>query len=139
VTPPRTVWLAFALLGVVGTVPLLEFPIAGVLLLVLAFAGIAWRPPRTAAVAGLVTGAGGAWTGLLLRVQISCDAFNAVPGQGCEAPGIDGWIAVGGVILAIGLIATLVAVLRQRDRHPPAERDTDGHEERGAPVDVDLA
>jgi len=139
VTPPRTAWLAFALLGVVDTVLLLEFPIAGLLLLGFAVAGIAWRPPRTAAVAGLVTGVGGAWTGLLLRVQVSCDAFNAVPGQGCEAPGIDGWIAFGVVILAIGVIATLVAVLRQRDRHPLAERDTDGDEERGAPVDVDLA
>lgn len=75
----------------------------------------------------------------MLRVKVSCDAFNAVPGQGCESPGVEGWIAIGVVILAIGMIATLVARLRQRDRHPLAERDANSHEERAAPVDIDLA
>lgn len=55
-TPPRTAWLAFALLGILDTVLLLEFPIAGLLLLVLALAGVMWRPPRLAAFAGLLTG-----------------------------------------------------------------------------------
>jgi hypothetical protein len=95
---------------------LLEFPIAGLVLLGLAIAGLIWRPPHLAAFAGLVTGMGGAWTGLMVRVNLSCDAFNAVPGQGCEAPGIDGWIASGAVILAIGMLATVFVVLRGRAR-----------------------
>jgi hypothetical protein len=115
-TRPLTAWLAFALLGVLDTVLLLEFPPAGLLLLVLAIAGMAWRPPRGAALAGLLTGIGLTWTGLMVRVNVSCEAFDAVPGQGCEAPDIDGWIAIGGAILAIGVLVTVGRVLHQRAR-----------------------
>jgi hypothetical protein len=115
-TPARTAWIAFLILGVLDTVLLLEFPPAGLLLLVLAIVGTLWRPPRGAALAGLVTGIGGTWTGLMVRVKVSCEAFNAVPGQGCEAPDIDGWIAIGGAILAIGMVVTLGVVLRGRAR-----------------------
>jgi hypothetical protein len=116
VTPPRTAWLAFALLGILATVLLLEFPIAGLLFLVLAIAGMLWRPPRGASFAGLVTGIGGTWTGLMVRVKVSCDAFDAVPGQGCESPGIEGWIAIGAVILAVGVVATVFVVVRGQAR-----------------------
>jgi hypothetical protein len=115
-TRPRTAWLAFALLGILNSVLLLEFPPAGLLLLVLAIVGMLWRPPRGAAFAGLVTGIGGTWTGLMARVKVSCEAFNAVPGQGCEAPNIDGWVAIGAVILAIGMLVTLGVLLRGRAR-----------------------
>ncbi len=115
-TRPRTAWLAFAVLGVLDTVLLLEFPSAGLLLLGLAILGLLWRPPRGAAVSGLVTGIGGTWTGLMVRVKLSCEAFAAVPGQGCEAPGIDGWIVTGAVILAIGLLVAIGVVLRTRTR-----------------------
>jgi hypothetical protein len=115
-TPARTAWLAFAMLGVLDTLLLLEFPPAGLLLLVLAIAGMVRRRPRDAALAGLLTGIGGTWTGLMVRVKVSCEAFDAVPGQGCEAPDIDGWIAIGGAILAIGVLVTLRLVLRQAAR-----------------------
>lgn len=115
-TAPRTAWLAFALFGVVDTVVLLEFPSAGFVGLVLALGGIALRSPRGAAVAGLITGVGGTWTGLMLRVKVSCAAYNAIPGQGCEAPGIDGWILVGIGILAAGAAISVAVVLRGRRR-----------------------
>jgi hypothetical protein len=110
----RTAWLAFCLLGAVGTVVLLEFPIAGILLLVLALGGIVARGPRGAAIAGLVTGIGGCWTALMARVWASCDAFNAVPGQSCASPGIEGWVVVGLAILAVGLVASIALVVRSR-------------------------
>ena len=113
-TRPRTAWLAFALLGVLDSVLLPEFPIAGVVVVALALAGIGWKPPRAAAVAGFITGIGGTWTGVMVRGKVSCEAFNAVPGQGCEAPGIDSWIVIGIVMLAIGTLATIGVVLRER-------------------------
>ena len=106
-------WLAFAVLGVASAVVLLEFPGGGVLLLAAALVGIAARSPRGAALAGLVTGLGATWTALFLRVKVSCDAFNAQPGQGCESPGIEGWIAAGAVVLATGLLASLLAFRRR--------------------------
>ena len=111
-TSPRTAWLAFFVLGALETVVLLEFPIAGILLLLLALVGIAWRPPRGAALAGLIAGIGAMWTFLMVRVQVSCDASNATPGESCQAPGIEGWILVGVALLVVGAIATL-AVLRR--------------------------
>ena len=108
------IWLAFAVLGVATAVVLLEFPGGGVLLIVAALVGIALRPPRGAATAGLVTGLGGTWTALFVRVKVSCDAFNAQPGQGCESPGIEGWIAGSAVVLAVGLLASLLAYRRRR-------------------------
>jgi hypothetical protein len=116
VTRPRTTWLAFALLGVLDAVLLLELPPVGFLLLVLAIGGMVWRRPQATAFAGLVTGIGGTWTALMLRVKISCEAFDAVPGQGCAAPDIDTWILIGLAILAIGILATLALALRERPR-----------------------
>jgi hypothetical protein len=89
-----------------------------VLLIVAALVGIALRSPRGAALAGLLTGLGGAWTALFLRVKFDCDTFNAQPGQGCESPGIEGWIAAGAVVLAIGLLASLLAYRRRGTRSP---------------------
>ena len=115
-TGPRTAWLAFALLGVLNAVLLLELPIAGVGLLVLALGGIAFRSPRGAAATGLITGVGGTWTAVMIRVKVSCEAFNAVPGQGCEAPGIEGWIVVGIGILAAGAALSVAVLQRARGR-----------------------
>jgi hypothetical protein len=114
VTRPRTAWLAFALLGALATVVLLEFPIAGLVLLILALGGIALRPPRGAALTGLILGMGATWTLLMVRVKVSCEAFNAVAGQGCEAPGIGGWILVGLGMLAVGVLATIAVVASGR-------------------------
>ncbi len=109
-------WLAFAMLGVASAVVLLEFPVGGVLLLAAALVGIAVRSPRGAALAGLVTGLGATWTALFLRVKVSCDAFDSQPGQSCESPGIEGWIAAGAVVLAVGMLASLLAYRRMGSR-----------------------
>jgi hypothetical protein len=113
VTRTRTVWLAFGVLGAAGGIVVLEFPSGGLLLLGAALVGIAVKPPRGAALAGLVTGLGGTWTILFLRVKVDCDAFNAQPGQACESPAIEGWIVAGAFVLGIGVLATLL-VFRRR-------------------------
>ena|SRR5438128_4257128 len=112
-TRARIVWLSFGVLGAASAIVLLEFPSGGVLLIAAALLGIARKPPRGTALAGLVTGLGGTSTTLFLRVKIDCDAFNAQPGQACETPGIEGWIAAGAVVLGIGLLASLLAFRRR--------------------------
>jgi hypothetical protein len=112
----RRHWLAFAVLGALDTVVLLEFPIAGLLIAALSVAGLALRGPRAPSIAGLLTGVGAMWLALMLRVKVSCDAFNEAAGQSCEAPGIEGWILAGLVILAIGASASVAVVLRSRIR-----------------------
>src|SRR5262245_47014105 len=117
-TAPRTAWLAFLVLGVLDGVVLLSIPSVGVVIAGLGLAGIAIRPPRLAAFAGLASGVGAIWTFLLLRAKLGCEGVNRRPGQSCEAPGIEGWILVGLAILAIGLVASAFVVLR---RMPPRD------------------
>jgi len=112
-TRARIVWLNFGVLGAASAIVLLEFPSGGVLLIAAALLGVAIKPPRGAALAGLVTVLGGTSTTLFLRVKLDCDAFNAQPGQGCEAPGVEGWIAACAVVLVVGLLASLLALRRR--------------------------
>jgi hypothetical protein len=118
VTSRRTAWLAFLVLGVLDGVVLLSFPSLGFVILALGLAGIAVRPPRVAALAGLVTGVGAIWSLLLIRVAVSCDAFNREPGQSCESPGIEGWILVGLVVLVIGVVGSVFLVVRSGPTSP---------------------
>jgi len=113
VTSPRTAWLAFLLLGVLDGVVLLSFPSLGFVILALGLAGIVLRPPRVAALAGLVTGVGAIWSLLLIRAALSCEAFNREPGQSCASPGIEGWILVGLVVLVIGVVGSVLLIVRR--------------------------
>src|SRR3954468_13517327 len=107
-------WLAFALFGAVDALVLLEFPTAGVLLGVLGLAAIAARPPRGAALAGLMTGVGASWTGVIGRVWLTCTGFGPRAGTTGEAPGIEGWVWLGAGMFAIGVIASVAVVVRMR-------------------------
>jgi hypothetical protein len=67
---------------------------------------------RLAAIGGLVTGVGTAWTVLLGRVALTCQATGDE--LGCHAPGIEPWLAAGLGILAVGLALTAALVARGR-------------------------
>lgn len=112
-TTRRTAWLAFLLLGVLDGVVLLEFPTLGWMILALGLGGIGVRPPRIAAVAGLIAGIGASWTSILVWGTLRCEAFNREPGQSCESPGIEGWILVGLVILAVGVVLSTFLIVRR--------------------------
>jgi hypothetical protein len=71
------------------------------------------RTRRLPAFAGLSLGLGAAWVGLLIRAQLACQAFDAEPAQECIQPDLGPWLALGGVFVAIGIVATLVAALRR--------------------------
>jgi hypothetical protein len=98
--------------GVAGGFLALELPTLGYLIVILFAIPAAIMGPRIAAIGGLLTGFGIVWLVLLGRVAIECQAPDGE--IGCQAPGIEGWLAVGGAILAIGLGLSIVAGLRAR-------------------------
>lgn len=109
----RTSWIASLVVGVAGGFLALEFPTLGWLILVLFAIPAAIVGPRAAAIGGLLTGFGAIWLALLGRVAITC---RAADGFGCQAPGIEPWLAVGAGVLAIGAALTIVAFVRARQR-----------------------
>ena len=67
---------------------------------------------RLWAISGLLTGLGAIWLILLGRVALSC---RAPDGEiGCQAPGIEVWLAVGATILASGIVLGIWSWRRQR-------------------------
>jgi hypothetical protein len=112
----RSNWLAGVVVGVAAGVLTLTFPTLGWLIVLAFLLGLIKAPPRLPAVGGLFTGLGTAWLALLVRSNQECRAFDAAPGQECGSPDIGGWLAVGGVLLAIGVISTVMAQIRVRRR-----------------------
>jgi hypothetical protein len=108
----RAAWFPGLVVGVAAGFATLEFPTVG-WLVVLVFAILALvAGPRLAAIGGLLTGLGGVWLVLLGRVALEC---RVPDGEiGCQAPGIEPWLAAGGAMLAIGLVLTVVAAIRAR-------------------------
>ena len=91
----------------------LIFPILGLGIALVFGLLIVRRARRLPAFGGLLVGLGAAWVGLLVRAQLACQAFDAEPGQECMQPDIGAWLAVGGVFVAIGVVATVAAAVRR--------------------------
>jgi hypothetical protein len=115
----RTDWLAGLVVGAVAGVLTLIFPILGLGIALVFGLLIIRRARRLPALGGLFLGLGAAWVGLLVRAQLACQAFDAEPGQECIQPDIGPWLAVGGVFVAIGVVATVVAALRRQGLNAP--------------------
>jgi hypothetical protein len=95
-------WLPGFVVGVAAGFATLEIPTLGWLLVVAFVVPVLIRGPRRAAIGGLLTALGGVWAVLLGRVALTCRA-------GCEAPDLGPWLAVGGVMLAAGVLLTVLA------------------------------
>ena len=109
-TAGRSAWLSGVVVGLAGGFATLEIPTLG-WLVVVAFALGTLLARRVAwGVAGLLTGLGIIWIGLLGRVALTCDATASE--SGCHAPGIEGWLAVGVLMLVGGTALTIVAARR---------------------------
>jgi hypothetical protein len=100
---PGLLWITTFVLGAVATVMTVFGPLAAFLTLLIAVPVIV-RRPHLVALSGLLTGFGGLWTYLLVRVFTS---------GGMQDNGTF-WLAVGLVPLAIGL--TVLALVARRDR-----------------------
>jgi hypothetical protein len=111
----RSGWFAGLVVGVTTGFATLEIPTLGWLLVVVFAIPALIVGPRVAAIGGLFTGLGGVWLALLGRVALTCQATGDE--LGCHAPGIEPWLAVGGAMLAAGLVLSIVAtVLGRRPR-----------------------
>ena len=106
----RESWFAGLALGAGGGFLMLEFPLLGIAICVVA-AVIIWRKGRAIAGAdGLFVGIGGIWVALFGRVAVDCRADS-----GCTAPDIGSAVAASAAILAVGaLISTFAALLAHR-------------------------
>lgn len=114
----RQAWLAGASVGAAAGFLSLELPPAGWLIAGLFLVGSLRSPHRTAAVAGELVGFGGVWLALLGRVALQCQAPDGE--IGCQAPGIEPWLATAGALLGVRLVLTAVAVRRAvRSRRGP--------------------
>jgi hypothetical protein len=111
-----TGWVPGLVLGVIDAFGLLELGVVGLAFSVLSILLIAWKGPRLMALAGLVSGAGAAWTILFSGVMLRCAAENAVPGQGCEAGDIGSWVAIAIAMLVVGLVASFSLARRSARR-----------------------
>jgi hypothetical protein len=107
-----TGWIPGLVLGVIDAFGLLELGFVGLAFTVLSVMLIAWKGPRRMALAGLVSGAGAAWTILFSGVMLRCAAENAVPGQSCEAGDIGSWVALAVAILIAGLVGSFAVARR---------------------------
>jgi hypothetical protein len=108
----RRGWLSGVAVGVTAGFATLEIPSFGWLLVVAFAVPATIAGPRLAAIGGLLAGIGGVWLALLGRVALKCTATGDEPG--CHAPGIKSWLAVGGSMLAAGLLLTTLATVRSR-------------------------
>lgn len=108
----RRRWLSGLAVGVTAGFATLEIPSLGWLLVVAFAVPAAMSGPRLAAIGGLLAGLGGVWIALLGRVALTCTETGDE--LGCHAPGIESWLAVGGAMLAAGLLLTFMAAIRAR-------------------------
>ncbi len=105
-------WLAGVVVGVATGFLTLTFPTLGWLLVLAFLLGLIRAAPRLPAVGGLFVGLGTAWLVLLVRSNLDCRAFDAAAGQECASPDIGPWLAFAGGLLAIGVVATGLALIR---------------------------
>lgn len=106
----RQSWLVGAALAVPASVLLLEFPIFGLVLLVVVAGLIARTGHAAAGVAGLVVGLGGTWFLLFGRVALACG--EPTTNGGCEAPSIGAAVLASLAILAAGGVASALIAVR---------------------------
>jgi hypothetical protein len=109
-------WIAGLVVGVAAGVLSLIFPTLGGLIAVAFLVGVIRTTPRLPAIGGLFFGFGAAWLVILVRSHLDCQAFDAAPGQDCVEPDIGPWLAVAGILLALGVLMTVVAWARASRR-----------------------
>jgi hypothetical protein len=109
--PRLSNWIAGLVVGVGAGVLSLILPAFGWVIVAAFLVGLIRASPRLPAFGGLLVGLGTTWLVLLVRSHLECLAFDAAPGQECFEPDIGPFLTVGAAMLAIGVLATLAAVI----------------------------
>jgi hypothetical protein len=105
-------WVQGVLFGCVIGAAVLEVPTLGLLALLLCVLWASIDGVRPAGMAGLLLGLGGAVVLLLVAANARCAAFNDAPNQGCTAPDVTPFLVVAGVLVAVGVVLTVLALRR---------------------------
>jgi hypothetical protein len=106
--PPRSsAWLGGLVVGVASGSLALTFPVVGYEIALLFIVGALLARRTRAAIAGLALGAGIGWTALIANGIVSCRS------DGCFPPDYAPWLAVGVGMLVVGVILSIVAVVRR--------------------------
>jgi hypothetical protein len=103
-------WLAGLLIGVVGGLIFLLLPPFGLVVVAIFTLLAIGRGNRSLALSGLLIGIGASWIGLLAAANARCTEFDQLPNQGCEAPDLTVWFAIGAGCLVIGAVLLMVGL-----------------------------
>jgi hypothetical protein len=116
-TSRREGWISGLVIGAICGLTLLVVPVAALVFALVFALVVRMKGAGVAAAGGFGVGAGASLLALLIRAIAACEAFNAVPGQGCTAPDLAALLAVGVLALASGVVltaATIAAARRSR-------------------------
>ena len=95
----RRRWSIGLLVGASAGAATLAAGYLGGLLGLVAVGLVAAKPPRAAAIGGLLIGLGGAWIALFGRVALTCQVD-------CVGPDLRPWLALAGVLTGLGILVT---------------------------------
>jgi hypothetical protein len=105
-------WLAGLTVGGCAGLLFGVWPTLGAVIVIAFLAGVVRTKRRSPPTGGLLIGLPIAWLVLVGNANLACERFNAVPGQGCIAPDLTGWIIVAVAILVAGVMLTGAAARR---------------------------
>jgi hypothetical protein len=120
-TMRRETWQRWLIGLAIGAAAGLAIAVFGAPLLVLSLASLALALVADRSVvllSGALVGTGGLWLALLVRAQLACDAFDAAPNQGCDAPDVGPLYLASAIVLGLGLICGALAWHRRRLHGP---------------------
>jgi hypothetical protein len=123
-TSRREGWISGLVIGAISGVILLVVPVAGLVFALVFALVVRLKGSGVAAAGGFGVGAGSSLLALLIRGIAACEAFDAGPGQGCTAPDLAPWLAIGVLALASGVVVTAatISVARRSSRGSAADQ-----------------
>jgi hypothetical protein len=100
--------------GAATGLTILILPVAGMIIALVFAIVVRMKGSGQAAAGGFGIGFGASIQLLLLRGITACEAFDAEPGQGCTAPDLGPWLAIGVLAFVSGVVLTVAAVAAAR-------------------------
>jgi hypothetical protein len=105
----RSSWFVGLVLGTAAGFLLVEFPTAGLVIVVGSLVIVARAGRALPGLGGLLIGIGAVWIALFGRIKLTCTAET-----GCFAPSIETYVAASIALFATGLALSGVALARAR-------------------------
>ncbi len=113
-TSRREGWISGLVIGAISGLTILVLPVAGAVIALVFAIVVRKKGSGVAAAGGFGVGAGASLLALLIRGIAACESFDAGPGQGCTAPDLAPWLAIGVLALASGAVVTAATIAAAR-------------------------